>query len=452
VDGTALRSLLWHSKYADLDRYFAQFEDAFEADNKREYWIGDAADAFSSAESTLLPKFDAWVSASPDSFAPYLARGAHWNAVGWARRGTKWAKDTPEADKSAMHEALDKAVADLDRAIALRPKLVAARLLRLRAITGTAPIPAMRAEVNRATKTCPGCIRIRVVYLLNTRPRWGGTYEAMHAFAAKCDPALNVRCRILDGFVDYDLATLAWEDKRLPDAEVAIDRAIALGDSASFLVERSGIRLARGNYEGALADADRALSLWFGSETLVARAEALCDLKRWELAGRALLDAVRLDPTEGRAKQIAASTVTGLLNEAWTHVHAGRRDDALRVLDLAAELAPSDSEVSLRRSQTLLGTNPDIPALEAAVDKNPDDLRMHQQLDYALSRKNDYGRIATMWTTFIAAHPDEARAYMERAGTYHHLGREDEARADAAKACDLGISEGCMRAGPAAKP
>ncbi len=33
VDGAALRSLLWHSRFADLDRYFGQLEDAFEADN-----------------------------------------------------------------------------------------------------------------------------------------------------------------------------------------------------------------------------------------------------------------------------------------------------------------------------------------------------------------------------------------------------------------------------------
>jgi Flp pilus assembly protein TadD len=71
---------------------------------------------------------------------------------------------------------------------------------------------------------------------------------------------------------------------------------------------------------------------------------------------------------------------------------------------------------------------------------------LHQQLDYALSRQHDFARIAQMWTEFIARHPDEGRAYMERAGTYYNLGKQAESRADAAKACELGIAERCMRA------
>ncbi|HEY5146969.1 MAG TPA: DUF4034 domain-containing protein [Polyangiaceae bacterium] len=447
VDGAALRSLLWHAQYADLNRYVTQFQDAFENDNKREYWIEGAADAFDSAEDSLATRLDAWVAATPESFVPYLARAAHWNAVGWARRGTKWSKDTAAADKAAMGEALDRALADAAKALALRPKLASARLIRVRALSARGTQAAMRAEVDRAVAGCPGCFRIRLVYLLETTPRWGGTYAAMHAFAATCNPAINVRCRVLDGVVDYDRADLAWIDKRLPDAEGAIDRAIALGDCASFFVERSHIRLARKNFDGALADANAALPLRYSSDTLVAQADALYGLKRWEDAGRALLDAVRLDPTDSRVKDLTPSTVKALVYQGWSDAQAGSRDDALRLLDLAAELAPSDREVLRRREQVLLGgDHPDIPTLAASVAQNPDDLRLHQQLDYALSRQHDFARIEAMWTEYIARHPDEGRAYMERAGTYHQLGREDDARTDAAKACTLGISEGCMRA------
>ena len=446
VDGAALRSLLWHGNYADLDRYFGQLQDAFEADNKREYSIDGAADAFGSAEAELSPRLDAWVAATPNSFAPYLARASHSLALGWARRGEKWAKDTPDDDLAAMHEALQAAAVDADKALALRPKLIAAMVIRVRLLSAGPSQAEMRRVVDRATAICPGCFRIRASYLLDTTPRWGGTYAAMHAFAATCNPARNVRCRVLDGFVDYDQADLAWMAGRLPDAEAAIDRAVALGDCATFLVKRSAIRYARHDYEGALADADKALPLWFAPETLVARADALSGLRRWEPAGRMLLDAVRLEPTQRRAKEIGPYAVNGLLYEGMTDAGAGRRDDALRLLDLAAELAPSSPQVLGARARVLLGTNPDIAALEAAVAQNPDDLRLHQQLDYALSRQHDFARIAQMWTEFIARHPDEGRAYMERAGTYYNLGKQAESRADAAKACELGIAEGCMRA------
>jgi len=365
VDGAAFRSLLFASRFDDLNRYFVQLQDAFEADNKREYWTQDAASAFGSSDAKLAPRLDGWVAASPDAFAPYLARGAYWNAVGWKHRGSASSKDTPAQDKAAMRVAHERALEDLDKALALRPALVSARVLRLRVLLGlNATREQLRTEVDAATKTCPGCFRARVTYLLGTTPRWGGSYADMHAYAATCDPAKNARCRLLDGFVDYDLADLAWIDHRLADAEADIDRAIALGDCTAFFVERSHIRRARkDSYEGALADADRALGLWHNTEALVARADALSALKRWEPAGHALLEAIRVDPTDARAAYIASYEIRGLLFQASTDAKAGRRDDALRALDLAADLAPTDREVLSQRSQILGGV--DSPNVDA---------------------------------------------------------------------------------------
>lgn len=114
----------------------------------------------------------------------------------------------------------------------------------------------------------------------------------------------------------------------------------------------------------------------------------------------------------------------GLIYQGWELHKAGKRDDALRVLDLAAELA----------------------AMQAKVAETPDDFRAVQRLDYDLARQNRFEEIVTLWTGFIARHPDHGRAYLERGGAYHHLGRATEARADAKKACDLGITEACQYA------
>jgi hypothetical protein len=43
----------------------------------------------------------------------------------------------------------------------------------------------------------------------------------------------------------------------------------------------------------------------------------------------------------------------------------------------------------------------------------------------------------------LAHHPDEARAYRERAGTFYQLCGRSEARADAERAGVLGSSLGC---------
>src|SRR5215470_6238544 len=48
VDRPALRSLLWHRRYRELTQAFVEFQDAFEANPRKEYWPMDADDAFAS--------------------------------------------------------------------------------------------------------------------------------------------------------------------------------------------------------------------------------------------------------------------------------------------------------------------------------------------------------------------------------------------------------------------
>ena len=315
IDGAAMRSVLWHHDYATLDRYFTELQDDFEADNKREFWIGAAADAFGSGEPALGARLDAWVAATPDSFAPYLARGDYWAAVGWAGRGGKWSKDTPQADMDAMREAFARAIADLDHALSIRPTLVHARLLRIGILGSRGDLAAMRREVDSATHTCPGCSRVRIVYLLHTTPRSGGSYDAMRAYAATCDARINLRCRLLPGLIDFDKADLAWIAERLPEAEEAIDRERRCASTTS-------------------------------------------------------------PPISCRSTARSRGTAP----------------------------APSSARTTTPTSRR---SRPRPP-------QNPDDLRVHQKLDYALSQRRDFARIADMWTEYIGRHPDDARAHMER--------------------------------------
>lgn len=135
----------------------------------------------------------------------------------------------------------------------------------------------------------------------------------------------------------------------------------------------------------------------------------------------------------------------GLDWQGWEHHKAGRRDDALRVYDLAADLAPNDRAILGRRTKIIVGDAPDIPALEAAAKRAPDDFRAHQTLDYALAKKGQTARVVEMWTEYLSRHPKDARAYLERGGAHFQLKHRDQALADAARACELGSSEGCAR-------
>jgi tetratricopeptide (TPR) repeat protein len=452
VDKLGLRSLLWHDAFEPLTRALESFQDAFEKDPAFEYWPLDGGDAFSSTEPELQAALDAWVKASPASFAPYLVRGLYWTNVAYERRGAKHAADTPSESIDAMRAAFAQAKPDLDRALELRPKLVAAMRQQLRATRSVGTREDAAAIVKRALEVCPTCYQVRVTYLIDLTPRWGGSYDAMLEFA-RGFPATGTRLGALLGFVDYDKADTLFREGKNADARVAVDRAIAFGEDWKYLLLRAQIEAFVKDEASALRDLDRAAEIRPQEPSiLVERSGSRMRLKRWEEAGNDLLLALAITPTDPPGLKDISYAVTGLVHDGVEAARAGRREEGLRLLDLAIQLDPGNADAHHWRSTAIVGDDtkdPDaaITRLDQAHAKSPDDFLTILELDYLLSTKARFDRIAELWSDYIARHPDDGRAFLERSGTYHNLGKAGESRADAVKACELGRDEGCLRAG-----
>ena len=351
VDRPALRSLLWHRRFEDLTRYITEIEDAFDVNPRCEQWANDTAEAFATADPSIRELLDQWVSASTGSFAPLVARGVYATHVGLTRRGGKWAADTPEGDFRSMEEAFAEAKRDLEAAIAIRPRLTVAfrNLIRIAANTGART--EQRHLVERAAEACPTCFLPRGTFLVFSTPRWAGSYEAMTAFASAADHSSNPRLRWLQGYVDHDRADTARRNKDYPAAEAAIERALALGEYWLFLDQRSKLRADRGDNVGALADLDRAIVVRPDEPGLLfQRATLLAKVKRWEEAADPLLAGLRVDATGDWARLTYDNVLKGLDWQGWEYAKEGRRDDALRLYELAMDLAPSDRQLLQRRT------------------------------------------------------------------------------------------------------
>jgi tetratricopeptide (TPR) repeat protein len=448
VNGPALRSLLEHDRFVELTAYVEQFQREFEAEPAKELWPIRAVESFGSAQPALLPKLDAWVAASPTSFAPYAARGAHWVEVAYARRGSKWARETPEANFAGMRAAATHAQADLERALALAPKSVATLRLLIHLSIPLSDRARADAAVKAAERVCPTCFSVRAAYLVGLEPRWGGSYREMEDYATRVPVRLNARLKLLPGYADGERSDVARNQKNLGEALRFANAACALGEHWDFLSTRADVLIAQHDTEHALIDLDKAIDQRPELPGLhLLRARAHEEREEWEGAAVDLIDSMRLDATGEWPRYLLPRIVQGLTNEGIAAHERSDRDTAVRLLELASELSPFDPEVHRLREQAILGkvsgTTDELQQLEAKALASPDDFRAHQQLDFALAKQRKYERVIEIWTEYLQRHPQAGPAYFERSGAYYNSGHRAEAFADIGKACDLGVDQAC---------
>jgi len=453
IDKPAILSLLWHKKYKELTAIFETLQKNFETDYHKEYWVYDAADAFDSPDPGLLDSLNEWISATPDSFAPYLARCTYQVAVASAQRGSNWAKDTPTQDFQAMEKTLVAMLPDISKAIELSPLCVAAYRVKLKYLMLVNDKEGKDWAIRDAIKICPSCFQVRVTYLYSITPRWGGSYEEMESFIEDTPVSLNAKFKLLKGYIYLDKATLLYSSKNFSEALNTIEKACSLGDHWEFLYHRAQCKRALKDYDGALADLNKALELRPNSiDVLAERMRVLLLQRQWLPAGNDMLSILRVTPANPDAKALYDTVVKGLIYEGWEKHKSGDDESALKILNIAAEIAPENKDLANRRAWIIANRKDKAPDIgENNILEPPDDFQEMQTLDYNLARKGQYSLIVNLWSKFIEKHPNEGRAYLERGGAYYHLGRIKEALNDAQKACEMGITEGCVHAKQLAK-
>ncbi len=448
VDQAALRALLLAERYGELARWFEDVQGRLDRDFHYEAWARDTALAFQQAESWLEPLFDTWVGEEKASFAPLLARGAFRLAMAWESRGGRFVDETPASQLAAMEKWARLALTDLDAALARRSGLVAAHFLKIEArqLLGTDP----RDELDRALAACPLCYYVRYRYLGTLRPRWGGSAEQMAAFAKAHDLKTNPRLHHLGSAAHLDAADVAMAKGDYAAAARALKQAETFGESGALLVTRSTFRRESKppDLEGALADARRACELLNNQETRGAVVTALLALGREEEAGRELLAMARAAPASWETRRLGLHVSQRLVRLGFGLHEAGKTREALELYALALEIDPENGDAIARQRSLLVRHAKELglPAMQARARKDPDDFVLRQALDAAYIQAQDGRSILAMWGEYLANHPEDCRAWLERAGTNHLMGQHERSLDDARRACELGCSGGCLHA------
>ncbi len=452
VSGSALEAqrLLRAREFAALTRLIEAKQAPVEESVRHEGELARVMLAFAVADPTLMPLFDAWVAAQPDTYAPRLARGAHRVALAWAQRGKKVARETSDEQLAGMREYLGEAVEDARAAVRGNPRLTEGYVLLIRAAMGYGDSRACLRVADLAFAHVPASMRVRAALGYCLLPRWGGSYEALADFAreSQAEADRNPALLALLGFVDWDRGRVAAEERRYDAAIALFTHALEMGEHWQFYRDRAQAYLHQHRDTQALADVARALALAPDEpDTLVLRVRILTSLRKWSDAVADAQLVAELDPTNGDLAWFRGHELEDAAHQGSQLLETTKDvDGAIARLTWGVRLTGGSADIYYWRGRAYLQKNDQARALgdlEQAIRLDPHHFDAYQNVDWILTQRGAWDEIIRRWSRYIELEPLNGEAYLERGGAYHRRGDASQALADARKACDLGTQKAC---------
>jgi tetratricopeptide (TPR) repeat protein len=437
------------SQFDELDRLLRQLTESEAAEpEKGEIAALLAFQAFRSADETLEPILLKWREHSPQSPFADFALASYFDNRAWAERGHRWAKDTPESAFSDFESWRAKALPLARSAVDREPRFVEGwRLLIHLALGDPRKCIAISTE---ALSGLSASWRVRTALLHCLRPRWGGRYDVLDAVAkdAQRFASRNAHLHWLLGYSAYDRADLAGVDKDQDVAQRWISEALTQGgEDPQYLGESIGILRRSHRSTEALAEADRALVAWPDQvDLLKERLFCLSALGREGEAREVAERVTAIDPTDTYVANWRRWSAREAREACVSLGRNGAADIAVVRCGEAAELDVSDAESRYWLGRAHLKLEKwDLAqqAFEAALRVDPRHRESIVNLDWLHGRNQDWKPILELWTNYLELEPGDARAWLERAGTWRHAGDLAKACSDLRRACELRNEQAC---------
>ncbi len=344
-DSTVLLAMLLQERYAELDEAIGSFEAKFENDFHYEAWPRQALESFAVPSETLRPKLDAWIEASPESFAARAARGLWLDAMAWRVRGGGFVSETLDVQLRGMEQLHLDARKDLAAAMVLRPKAVVPHQWAMSIARSHDDEAELEREYAAALDKCPKCFDVRRTYVLAQGWRWGGSQEAMTTAATTAPVGANAKLEALQGIPAYDRCRDLFGKKKYDAALAECARAETAGADPIFTCLRARILYVQDRHLESLRAAEEGLRQDPQEyDCLRVRMWSRQKLSDLTLAGEDLLTLRRLDPWNEELYAATDWMTKRLAYQAQQSEAAGRAEAAARDRALADAIVPGSGK------------------------------------------------------------------------------------------------------------
>ncbi len=447
----ALREMLKSKRFEALNETLQTHEMLFEHDSISDYQVSDAYYAFRLRDTAYERLLRQWILATPDAYQPYMAIGMFYFEKAWESRGTRWAKDTSEAQFSGMRKNFEKAENYLQRALKIKPDLMVAYQQLILLYSTSSRHQQEQSMIENALKRFPYSYQLRATIMGTLQPKWGGSYAAMRQFAEASQQyaSKNPRMVFLLGEESYERAFMYEREKRYTQALDTIEQALQYADCWDYYYLRAEIYYQNGAYDKALEAIERAIQLRpIASGNYKYRANIQNARKNYSAAKEDLKTAMRLNPDRLDSKTVETTASSSLMKEGH---RAFRAKDLKKAIEYYTQAIQEDSQnyTALywkgEAHRQLRESSKALEDFEKAIKINPDYFKAYLGIDHVLAPQGQWKKLLRFWDNYIKRNPRDAKAYFERSGTHYHAKQMKEALSDMKHACELGHHDACKQ-------
>ena len=258
ANSVALR--LMRQEYDLIESEYRLYFENYQNDVLAESPLQKGYDLFFPGNSVVPKYVDAWVETTGSDIA-YTARAYYLLSQASSARGGDVISQVPREKLLEMQRNCDAAAEDFGKAVENNPGLAPAWVGLLR-IAMMADMPFTVDEVfKEASRHNQRSFYLRQQYMLALEPRWGGSYEAMATFARQCANEVHLNPRFWS-ILGTGYADRAGMFALNGDHKLAIEfysKALEYGDKLDWLQYRSNSLMISGEYDRAMADAEKIL-------------------------------------------------------------------------------------------------------------------------------------------------------------------------------------------------
>jgi hypothetical protein len=300
---------------ARLERGFAQRLEAHYRDPAQRESIFRAYQDFSSDDDSRRVA-ELWLARSPASGFARMAMGRYLVTAAGEARGDKRIAETPGANLHAMRRLMAQGVTMLQAALEAQPRLSPACADLMFAARLAADDALRDSATARCLETDPLSWSVRFQWLMQKDPRWGGSFEELDAAIDEIrslvprNPALGAMLARGIGLRAY-LSYL--NDVPLRDLSAAFDRASQVGPDPLFIGYAGLAAKTQGDLHKALGYLSQGLRFAPGdSRFLGARADVRMKLQDFDGAAADARRAIELDDSLGRNHTVLGQSLAKL--------------------------------------------------------------------------------------------------------------------------------------------